>query len=315
MKAYYSTSYGGPEKSVFGDLPDPVPGKKQLLVEVKASSINPVDYKVKRGDIKFLSGSKFPKIVGSDFAGIVRSVPPDIEHLVPGDRVYGALSVLFGQQGALAELVAVDAERVSKIPEGVSFSEAASLPVAALTALTGIRKCRVGKGTSLLVNGSTGGVGHLAVQMARAAGAVVTASCSPENAEFIRKLGADDTIGYGDELLANTTQKYDAIFDAYGTMPYCDIRKLVKRGGIYASTIPSPLRFFLSLPMWLLLGINLTSANMRGKPEDYTQLEHLITSGKVAPVIESAFTFNNLDSAFALAQKGGFRGKIVIAIP
>ena len=305
-------SYGGADKSTIGDLPDPVPGKNQILVEVKAASINPVDFKVKRGDIKFLSGSKFPKIVGSDFAGIVRSVPEGVVHLAPGDKVYGVVSVLFGRQGTLAELVVADVSRVSKIPDGLSFPEAASLPIAALTALTGMRQCGVKAGTSLLINGSTGGVGHFAVQMARAAGAVVTASCSPKNADFATKLGADQTIGYGDEILAGTTQKFDAIFDAYGTMPYSNIRRLLKRGGVYASTIPSPKRFLLSLPMRLLFGIKLTSANMRALPEDFTRLENLITEKKVAPVIECPFNFNSIRSAFALAEKGGFRGKIII---
>ena len=308
-------SYGGPDKSIIGELHDPVPEKNQLLVEVKAVSINPVDFKVKRGDVRFLSGSKFPKIVGSDFAGIVRSVPEGDVNFALCDRVYGAVSVLFGQQGTLAELVAVDVDKMSKIPEQLSFSEAASLPVAALTALNGIRRCRVKAGTSILINGSTGGVGHFAVQIARAAGAVITASCSLNNADFIRNLGADHTVGYGDEILAGTTQKYDAIFDAYGSMPYRNIRKLLKRGGVYASTIPSPARFLLSFPMWLLYGITLTSANMRGLPEDYAQLETLVTEGKVVPVIECPFTFRTVASAFDLAEKGGFRGKIVVTIP
>jgi NADPH:quinone reductase-like Zn-dependent oxidoreductase len=314
MKAYFSMAYGGPDKSLIGELPDPVPGKNQLLVEVKAASINPVDYKVKRGDIKFLSGSKFPKIVGSDFAGIVKSVPEGVVHLAPGDRVYGAVSVLFGRQGSLAGLVVVEANRVSKIPDGLSFSEAASLPVAALTALNGIRRCRVKAGTSVLINGSTGGVGHFAVQIARARGALITASCSPQNVDFVRNLGADATVGYGDELLSGTAQKYDAIFDAYGTMPFCTIRRLLRRGGIYASTIPSPSRFFLSLPMRLLFGIKLTSANMRAMPEDFAELESLITGGKLTPVIECPFTFDSVRSAFALAEAGGFRGKIVVTI-
>lgn len=314
MKAYFSMAYGGPDKSLLGDLPDPVPGKNQLLVEVRAASINPVDYKVKRGDLKFLSGSKFPKIVGSDFAGIVRSVPEGVVHLAPGDRVYGVVSVLFGKQGTLAGLVAVEANRVSRIPDGLSFSEAASLPVAALTALNGIRRCKVKAGTPVLINGSTGGVGHFAVQIARARDAVVTATCRPENNDFVRNLGADETAGYGEALLSGPTQKFDAIFDAYGTMPLGTIRRLLRRGGVYASTIPSPARFFMSLPMRLLFGIKLTSANMRAMPEDFAELESLIANGKLTPVIEYPFTFDSVRSAFALAEKGGFRGKIVVTM-
>lgn len=314
MKAYFAMAYGGPDKSLIGELPDPVPGKNQILVEVKAASINPVDFKVKRGDLRFLSGSKFPKIVGSDFAGIVKSVPEGVVLLAPGDRVYGSVSVIFGKQGSLAELVAADLNAVSKIPEGVTFSDAASLPVAALTALNGIRRCKVKAGTSVLINGSTGGVGHFAVQIARARGALITASCSPQNTDFARNLGADATVGYDDALLTDTSQKFDAIFDAYGTMPFGSIRRLLRRGGIYASTIPSPSRFFMSLPVWLLFGIKLTSANMRAMPEDFEELESLIAEGKLTPVIECPFTFDSVRSAFALAETGGFRGKIVVTI-
>ena len=314
MKAYFAMAYGGPDKSLIGNLPDPVPGKNQILVEVKAASINPVDFKVKRGDLRFLSGSKFPKIVGSDFAGIVKSVPEGVVHLAPGDRVYGSVSVIFGKQGSLAELVAADLNAVSKIPEGVTFREAASLPVAALTALNGIRRCKVRAGTSVLVNGSTGGVGHFAVQIARARGALVTATCRPENEDFVRNLGADSTVGYGDALLTGTSQKFDAIFDAYGTMPFNSIRKLLRRGGIYASTLPAPARFLLSLPMYLLFGTILTSANMRALPEDFEELESLMAEKKLIPVIECPFTFDSVRSAFALAEKGGFRGKIVVTI-
>jgi len=314
MKAYFTMAYGGPEKSVIGDLPDPVPGKNQILVEVKAVSINPVDYKVRRGDLKFLSGSKFPKIVGSDFAGIVKLVPEGVAGFAPGDRVYGALNVLMGRQGSLAELAVANTNSVRKIPEGISFEQAASLPVAALTALNGIRRCRVKEGTRLFINGASGGVGHFAVQMAREKGAVITASCSEKNAGFVTQLGAHHTLRYGENMTAGTTGKFDAVFDAHGSMPLRLVRRLVKRGGVYASTMPSPARMLLSLPVKLLFGITLTSANMRALPSDYAELEELVTSGKVVPVIDHVFRFDSVAQAFELAEKGGFRGKIVIVI-
>lgn len=140
MKAFYSTAYGGPDVSFYGDFPDPSAGSNQLLVEVKAVSINPADFKIKRGDLKALTGSHFPRILGSDFAGIVKETGSGVTKFMQGDRVYGMTPVIFGKPGALAELLAVDEKHTRLIPERMSFEEAAALPVAALTALNGIRK-------------------------------------------------------------------------------------------------------------------------------------------------------------------------------
>ena len=146
MKAYYSTAYGGPEVSQYGDFPDPSAGDGQLLVEVKAVSINPVDYKVKQGVAKLMSGSKFPRVFGSDFAGVVKTTGSGVTQFKPGDRVYGASPVIWGKPGALAQLLAIDQKFARAIPAQISFEEAASLPIAALTALNGLRRCRVTEG-------------------------------------------------------------------------------------------------------------------------------------------------------------------------
>ncbi len=135
MKAYFSTNYGGPEVSSYGDYPDPVPGEDEILVEVKAVSINPVDFKVKRGDFKILTGTSFPRIFGSDFSGIIRKTGKSETELKTGDRIYGISPGLLRRPGALGELLAADPKYITKIPEGMSFEEAAALPTACLTAL------------------------------------------------------------------------------------------------------------------------------------------------------------------------------------
>ncbi len=163
MKAYYSTEYGGPEYAFFGELPDPTPKTGELIVKVKAVSINPVDYKIMQGATRLISGSKFPGI--------------------------------FGKQGALAELQTVKPEKIRKIPVGMSFEEAASLPVASLTALNGLRRCNVREGSRVLINGGTGGVGHFAIQIAKARGAYITSTSGSSNFELAKKLGADDVSG------------------------------------------------------------------------------------------------------------------------
>jgi NADPH:quinone reductase-like Zn-dependent oxidoreductase len=312
MKAYYSTAYGGPEVSQYGDFPDPSAGNGQLLVEVKAVSINPVDYKVKRGIAKFMSGSKFPRILGSDFAGVVKSTGNGVTQFKPGDRVYGATPVIWGKPGALAQLLAVDQKFARAIPQQISFEEAASLPIAALTALNGLRRCRVTEGKAVLINGGTGGVGHFAIQIAKAKGAIVTATCSQGNAELARTLGADETIGYSKEELAKSEKKFNAILDAYGRMDLEDVCRFLKRGGIYATTQIKPFLFFSSLLVQLVYAKKLTSSNMRSRPEDMEEMERLIIDKKLYPVIENYFTLDHSAEAFKLAEHGKPRGKIII---
>lgn len=314
MKAYYSTAYGGPEVSHFGDLPDPSAGNGQLLVEVKAVSINPVDYKVKRGIAKFMTGSRFPRIFGSDFAGIIKSTGNGVTKFKPGDRVYGATPVIWGKPGALAQLLAVDQKFARAIPSQLSFEEAASLPIAALTALNGLRKCRVTEGKSVLVNGGTGGVGHFAIQIAKAKGAIVTATCRQVNAGLALKLGADETIGYSKEELAGCESKFDAILDAYGKMDLEDVCRLLKRKGIYATTQIKPFLFFSSLLVQLVYSKRLTSSNMRSRPEDMEEMEKLFIDKKLSPVIEHYFNLDQSSEAFELAEHGKPRGKIIIRI-
>ena len=314
MKAFYSTAYGGPEVSHYGDFPDPSAGNGQLLVEVKAVSVNPVDYKVKRGVARLMSGSKFPRIFGSDFAGVVKEAGNGATKFKPGDRVYGVTPVIWGKPGALAQLLAVDQKFVTGIPSQISFEEAASLPIAALTALNGLRRCRVSEGKEVLINGGTGGVGHFAIQIAKAKGAFVTATCSQGNAELARKLGADDTMGYSREELAKIDKKFDAILDAYGMMDFEDVCRLLKRGGVYATTQIKPFLFFSSLLVQVVYGKKLTSSNMRSKPEDMDEMERLFLDKKLYPVIEKYFSLDQSAEAFELAEHGKPRGKIIVRI-
>lgn len=314
MKAYYSTAYGGSDVSHYGDFPDPIAGIDQLLIEVKAVSINPVDFKVKRGDLKFISGFKFPRIFGSDFAGVVKASGRNVTKYKPGDKVYGVTQVIFGKPGALAQLVAIDEKFLRTIPVGMSFEEAAAMPIAALTALNGLRRCGVEKNTEVLINGGTGGVGHFAVQIAKARGATVTVTCSEINAELARKLGADKIMGYKKEDLAVTDKKFDAILDAYGHMDFSDVCRLLIRGGTYASTMVKPFIFLSSFFVNLFYGIKLTSANMRSKPEDFEEMERLFLENKLHPVIENYFTLEKSEEAFGLAERGKPRGKIIIRV-
>jgi len=314
MKAYYSKAYGNSEASVYGDLPDPVAGPGQVLVEVKAVSINPVDWKIRRGDARVVSGFRFPRIFGADFAGIIRETGPGVTAFSKGQRGYGSKSILSDRGGALAELRAVEENRIRLIPEGMSFSEAASLPVAALTALNGLRKCGVGRGTEVLITGGTGGVGHFTVQIARARGARVIATCSPANADLAMRLGADETIDHNKVDLFSSGRKFDAIFDAHGHMNAWHVHRLLQPGGTYASTLFIPPPYLAIAVTRILRGKKLMSANMRSLDEDWRELERLYSEGSLRPVIENTFPLERASEAFDLAMRGGFRGKIIVTV-
>ena len=314
MKAFYKLSFKKSETGIYGDLPDPAAGRKQLLIEVKAVSINPVDYKINNADTRWMPGAKLPKIVGSDFAGIVRTPVEGDSKFKEGDRVYGAVPIFFGKPGSLAELLVTGPENARHIPEGMSFQEAASLPVAALTALNGIRRCKITAGSKLLINGATGGVGHFAVQIAKAKGAVVTATCSESNSELALQLGADKVIGYRREDLANTADAYDAILDAWGQMKFKDIFRLLRKDGAYASPLFLIAPAFLTNIVWWFTRKHITSMNMRKREEDYDEIEKLFSAKKLKPVIENVFTLDKAAGALAFAEKGKPRGKVIITL-
>ena len=314
MKAYYSTKYGGPEFAFYGDLPDADAKPGEILIEIKAVSINPVDYKIMSGIIRLVSGLKFPKIFGTDFAGVVRKIANDTAGFKPGDRIYGSSTIIFGKQGALAELRSVSPEKIRKIPEGMSFEEAASLPVAALTALNGLRRCKIRKNSKVLINGATGGVGHFALQIAKASGAQIIASCSNNNKALALKLGADKVIGYNNEDLLNEASDYDAIMDAFGKLDFNIIIKLLKKGGIYSSTLFFPPAQIKAGIMRVFYGKKMTSANMRAKPEDYDELEKLWSEKKLIPLIDSTFPLSKCGDAFYHAVHGRPKGKVIVKI-
>jgi NADPH:quinone reductase-like Zn-dependent oxidoreductase len=252
--------------------------------------------------------------MGSDFAGVVKSTGSHVTEFKAGDRIYGVTPVILKKQGALAQLLAVDRKYARIIPREMSFEEAASLPIAALTALNGLRKCKIGPGTSVLVNGGTGGVGHFGIQIAKAKGAMVTATCSAGNAELAKKLGADETAGYSSEELAKIDRQFDAILDAYGWMNYADVCRLLKRKGIYASTQFKPRMYFSALMVRIIFRKKLTSSNMRSRAEDMSEMEGLFREKKIIPIIENYYSLDNSAEAFELAEHGKPRGKIIVRV-
>lgn len=315
MRALYINRYGGPEVMAVGEVPDPVVGGEDVLVQVKAASINPVDWKIRSGLLRIVTGSRFPRVLGGDFSGVVQAVGNQVRGLSVGDAVYGSAPVFGKRQGSHAQLLVVPAENARRMPQGLGFEEAASLPIAALTALAGLRPAGPTlQGKEVLVNGATGGVGHFVVQIARSRGARVTAVCSARNADLARQLGAEVVLDYAKGDVTRSGKTFDIVFDAHGGMGFSAASRVLARKGFYANTLPSPSLFLHMGLQCLKRGPRVVGANMRGRPEDYAELEALLASGAVKPVIGERFVLERAREAFAASEGGKARGKIIISM-
>lgn len=298
-----------------GELPEPVPRGGEVRVAVHASSINPVDYKIRNGALSAIPGTRrFPRPFGMDFAGVVEQPGEGVTEFASGDRVYGTVITQLGRPGAHAELVRAPAKRLRRMPGAMDFVSAAALPVAGLTALRAVRMAGSRALGRVLVTGATGGVGHFAVQIARAGGATVTALCSAANAARARQLGAQHVLDYRTVRLDALPDRFDLIVDAHGGLGWAGGARLLARGGAYAN--PWPTFWLTTRGLWSnLLPIRRGYvANFRGRPDDYAELEGLVAAGQVKPVVEHLFPLERAAEAFALAERGRFVGKIVLMV-
>lgn len=312
MRAFYAREFGGPDVMELGDLADPRPAKGQVALKVLATSVNPLDYKLRSGQFKLVTGGRFPKVFGADVAGEVIEVGDGVAGIEPGNQLYGYIPIFLRKQGAHAERVVMPAKDLHAIPAGLSPEQAAALPVAALTALNGWRQCGELSGKRVVVNGATGGVGHFAVQIARARGATVTAVCSARNAELAAKLGADDVIDYRKEDFTERDTTYDIVFDVFAHLGYAAARRVLPRDGYYVTPLPRPGLIVRGVLNRLTGGVRVIVTNYRGKPDDYAELAGLIADGAVTPTIGATYDLADAAEAFAILEKGGLAGKVVI---
>jgi len=314
MKAFVARSYGGPEVMGLAAIADPVPQRGEVVVEVHASSVNPLDWMLRNGAVHPQSDGSFPKVFGADFSGTVEAVGEGVTRFVRGTAVYGNASPMVGGQGAHAERVAVAADRIHRMPPGLSYEEAAALPVAGLTALDGLRQCGDVRGKAVLVNGATGGVGHLAVQIARARGAMVTAVCSEGHADQIRELGAAKVIDFEVEDFTRSGRRYDVVFDAQGALGIESVARVIARGGHHVTTQPVRQGFARSLWRRLTGAPSVFIATPRGRDDDYAVLARLVTVARIRPIVAAVFPLERAGEAFAAQESGRLVGKAVIRV-
>lgn len=285
-----------------------------MLVEVYATSINPVDYKVRNGSTKFLSGRKFPRILGTDFSGIVVKRGSGASKFEIDDAVFGAVHVLFGKNGGNAEFVAAPENNLALMPEGLSFEEAAAIPVAGTTAYHNLKNLGIKSGDKVLVNGASGGVGSFALQIAKLFGAEVTAVCSEKNFDYVKMLGADHIINYSKEDFAKGGLKYKVIYDAHAHLAFGKVKNSLTDKGIMLTPLPSPAIIYHSIVSKLFGGKKVMIANANYSEENLSQLANWIVENKLIVNIEKTFTMEETAQAHKLLEESGVKGKIVITL-
>jgi NADPH:quinone reductase-like Zn-dependent oxidoreductase len=317
MKAIVIDGYGGSDRLRLAERPEPTPGAGELLVDVRAASVNPVDWKIRRGDLRAFLWLRFPYIPGGDVAGEVAAVGAGVSRFKPGDPVVAFVDLKRGGGYAGRAVVAESAAALKA--EALGFAEASTLPIAGCTALQALRDHgRLRDGGSVLINGGAGGVGHFAVQIARAMGATVTATCGPSNVEFVRSLGAHRVIDYSRADFTRLDDGYNVIFDAVAKSSFAACRDRLKPGGAYVTTLPNPGTLFSGAVQSVagLFGPARQAKFMWVRPEgsDLAFLGGLAEKGLLKPTIARTFPLELAREAHDLSEQGHVRGKIVLEL-
>lgn len=305
----------------FGDINElqtveeskPVIQSNQVLVKVKAVSVNPMDWKIRKGEMKLMSGKKFPKHTGTDFAGIIEEAGDAVTGFRKGDEVFGVVKNMM-KDGALAEYIAVPSSFVWKKPAALSFAEAASIPVVGIAAVTALQKMRnINTQTKVLVNGATGGFGMFLLQLLKQQGANITAVTSTKGLSFATKWGAASVTDYTkDNILAHQI-KYDIIIDLSGKMGYAKARQIMKPKALFLNPTPKPIEILTSFFKNLFTGKKHTVVLSSASAERIDVLLRAINSGLQIEVTK-VFSFSQYKEAYQYAEQGGYIGKVAIEI-
>jgi NADPH:quinone reductase-like Zn-dependent oxidoreductase len=322
MKAAVYTSYGPPDVVQITDVEKPIPDDNEVLISVRAASVNPYDWHFMRGlpyVLRLMAGLRKPKDtrLGADVAGQVEAIGRNITQFNAGDEVFGT------SRGAFAEYARASESTLAMKPKGVTFEQAASVSIAALTALQGLRdKGRIQPGQKVLINGAAGGVGTFAVQIAKSFGADVTGVCSTRNVEMVRSIGANQVVDYTHEDFTRSGRRYDIILDAVGNHSLSACRRVLNSKGMLVMAGGTAGRWMIGpLTRGVTAGVmsRFTSQNMVGilaKPNkgDLTILGELIATGKVTPVIDRRYSLSEVPQAIRYLEAGHARGKVVITL-
>ncbi len=308
MKAVRIHEYGGANVLQVEETNKPQPGRDEVLVRVHASAINPVDIHIREGKAKEMFPTDLPLTLGWDLSGVVESFGIDVNGFNIGDEIYGRPDLT--HNGAYAEYITVKASQLSKKPTNLGFNESASVPLAGLTAWQALfDHGQLQPGEKVLIHGASGGVGSFAVQFARWKGAYVIGTASQENADFVRKLGADEVIDYKTGSFETKLKDIDLVLDTQGGETQKKSFQVLKEGGRLVTTLkPEPDEASEAKK------IQVIGFMAQSYPEELKSIAELIEQGKVKPVVSRVFTLDQAAEAQDFIENGHVRGKIVLQV-
>lgn len=317
MKAIVYTTYGSPDVLQLKDIEKPTPKDNQVLVKVHAASANPADWHLMRAEpflARFANGLLKPKNtrLGADLAGRIEAVGSNVTRFRIGDAVFGELPL--DAMGSFAEYVCISEELLALKPDKLTFEQAAAVPLAAFTALQGLRdKGQIRPGQRVLVNGASGGVGTFAVQIAKSFGTEVTGVCSTRNLDLVRSIGADHVIDYTQTDFTNTGQRYDLIFDAIGNRSVSDLKRALTPNGM--CSVAGFTRLSRLFQTMFFGGKNVgLMETAKANQADLVFIQGLLEAGKVVPVIDRRYPLSETAEAIRYLEAGHARGKVIVTI-
>ncbi|WP_434445964.1 NADP-dependent oxidoreductase [Lentzea sp. E54] len=334
MRAYELTAFGGPEVLRLGIRSDPLPGPREVVVDVRAAGLNPIDILQRSGTFRFANPTRFPVVPGNEFSGVVSEVGAGVTALSVGDTVFGRTDK--ARLGALAERISIEERLLARMPRGLDFVTAAAVPLAGTTALQAIRDALdVRAGDRLLITGGSGMVGMFAIQLAARVGARVTTTASAPSEAFLRDLGADEVIDYHTQAIDTGSRSFDKVLDLVGE----PLRDVVARGGrlvtVAATPTPGSIRHDYPMAAWRAAaldaalrlatftprrrarkgGYTYRFLSMRPNGDDLRELGSLIDDGAVRVKVDSTYDFTRAAEALARVESRRAKGKVVLVLP
>jgi NADPH:quinone reductase-like Zn-dependent oxidoreductase len=331
MRAYVLKQYGGPEGSLLMDVPAPSPRPRDILVEVRAAGLNPVDFKFRQGKLRAILRPKLPFVLGNELAGEVIAVGRDVKRFRAGDRVFARVAK--DRAGAFAEQACVDEDDAAHMPRNLDFTAAAAIPLAGLTALQALRdELHVKPGQKVLISGGAGGVGTFAIQIAKWLGAHVTTTASKRGEALVRSLGCNEVIDYTVQDISNAEGQFDAGFDLIGGKTLDQMFGVMKPGAriVSVAAIPEPQtairdlggRRALSAIFWLIsygirsrarrAGISYRYLFMHPSGSDLALLAELVEQGKLKVIVDRTYPFAKITEALDYVESGRAKGKVMV---
>lgn len=309
MRAAQINEYGDPTVIKMNEIETPQVKPNQVLVEVHASSINPFDGKLRSGMMKDFISLNFPVTLGGDIAGVVTEVGQDVTDFAVGDKVYGQAAAVAGNSGAFAEFAATAAGQIAKMPNNLDFKQAASLPLVGVSAVQALTEhINLQKGQKIFVTGGSGGIGTIAIQIAKHIGAYIATTVPPEGIEAAKQLGADEIIDYKTKDFAGLLHDYDAVYDLVGN-EFDKALGILKKGGVAVSMVAQP-----NKDLATKLEITAIRQSTNVTTERLNILTKLIEANVVQPQVDAVFKLDDIAQAFESKENGTTVGKIVIEI-